>query len=161
MKRKTSKTFSPPGRTVLNIVQKYFPDVLEVNDATEDIHIAVTEKDDKKAFKMDHTGCAMAIAMKREMNLDGVIMSISTAYTIKGAVATRYSVPSRTGREIVSFDRGGHFDPGVYYLKPPIHRIGEDHGEREDDHDPPAVRRTLPHILTANIRTVLGGRDNG
>lgn len=157
-KNSTKSHVQMTGRNALAIVNKYFSEVTTVNDSDESIHIIVTAADDRKATKMDHTGCAMAVALKREMKVDGVIMSISTAYLVKGTTATRYYVPRRTQREIVAFDRGGHFEPGTYYLTNPTRKLGEHQGGKTGpDNDDPAYKRGTPHIFTANIRSVLGG----
>src|SRR6267143_179111 len=100
----------------LSIVNKFFPKVTKVRDATSNIEIEVTKTDQNIAKKMKHDECAMAVACKRKMHLDGVIMAISTAYLIKDNVATRYKVPISVGREITSFDRGAPFAVGTYKL---------------------------------------------
>ncbi|CAM5998729.1 unnamed protein product [Sphagnum balticum] len=103
--------------TALSIVQQAFPNVNKVVDATEDSVIEVTRRDTSSATVRNHKACAMAVACKRKLKLDGVIMSISTAYLIKGDTATRYLVPTAVGREITAFDRNAAFEPGEYRLK--------------------------------------------
>ena len=103
--------------SALDIVQKVFPNVTSVVDATKDNKIEVTKKDTTSATVRNHKACAMAVACKRKLELDGVIMSISTAYLIKGNKATRYKVPQAVSREIVAFDRDATFEPGEYHLK--------------------------------------------
>jgi hypothetical protein len=145
------------GANALKIVRKYFPNVNHVDDADEVLMIDVTESDDKKAAKMDHTGCAMAVAMKREMHLDGVIMAVTTAYIVKGDRAIRYRVPPRVSREIVSFDRGGHFAPGPYKLDPPDpwHRLGT---TSTRSYGPKTGVRPRAHLLTQGVRSALGAK---
>src|ERR1700688_3313049 len=89
----------------LAIVRKYFPKVKEVEDASEPITVEVTNKDNQSAAVRNHESCAMAVSCKRKMKADGVIVSIGTAYVIKGETAYRYRVPPAIQREIVSFDR--------------------------------------------------------
>jgi hypothetical protein len=103
--------------SALSIVQKAFPHVNHVVDAKEDSVIEVTKRDTSSATVRNHKACAMAVACKRKMKLDGVIMSISTAYLIKDDVATRYLVPASVSREITAFDRNAAFEPGEYRLK--------------------------------------------
>jgi len=105
--------------TALSIVQQAFPNVNKVVDAKEDSVVEVTRRDTTSATVRNHKACAMAVACKRKMKLDGVIMSISTAYLVKDDVATRYLVPSSVSREIVAFDRNAAFEPGDYRLKAP------------------------------------------
>lgn len=103
--------------SALTIVQKVFPNVTRVVDATKDSKIEVTKRDTTSATVRNHKACAMAVACKRKLDLDGVIMSVSTAYLIKGDKATRYHVPPSVSREIVAFDRDAVFEPGDYNLK--------------------------------------------
>lgn len=103
--------------SALSIVQQAFPHVNRVLDAKEDSFIEVTKRDTKSATVRNHKACAMAVACKRKLKLDGVIMPISTAYLIKDDIATRYLVPASVSREIVAFDRNAIFEPGEYRLK--------------------------------------------
>lgn len=114
----------------LKMVRKFFPEVETVKDATKGVIVEVTPHDVKNSERRKHKVCAMAVACKRMMNLDGVIMGISMAYTIKGKVATRHEVSPSLGREITSFDRSGDFLPGSYSLSPvvPTNRLGSKGG---------------------------------
>lgn len=103
--------------SALSIVQAAFPHVIKVVDAKKDSVIEVTKNDTRSATVRNHKACAMAVACKRKLQLDGVIMSISTAYLIKGGKATRYLVPHAVAREITAFDRNAVFEPGEYRLK--------------------------------------------
>lgn len=143
----------------LSIVQRYFPKVKEVADATEKIEIEVTDRDSKSAAVRNHEACAMAVACKRKMKADGVIVSIGTAYVIKGDVAYRYRVPPSVQREIVSFDREAGFASGEYELVPtiPSKRLGEPQPK-----GPGKVTGT-PHRFvhqTSGIRAVLGSKES-
>jgi len=102
--------------TALRVVQKFFPQVTTIEDAAECVEIEVTKQDDKIAKKKDHKTCAMAVACKRKLGLDGVLISINTAYLVKGTKARRYHLPQSVAREVVSFDRGAGFAPGQYQL---------------------------------------------
>jgi hypothetical protein len=139
----------------LGVVRKYFPEVNRVVDAKAGLKIEVTKHDDTVATKKAHKGCAMAVACKRKLNLDGVIISVKTAYMIKGRKAIRFSVPEHVSREVVSFDRGGHFEAGDYKLNKPASPLGRGHahgGLSSGGHTKSKAR----HLLTKNIRTVLG-----
>lgn len=103
--------------SALTNVQSVFPGVTKVVDAKKDSIFEVTKADTKAASVRNHTACAMAVACKRKLELDGVIMSVNTAYLIKGTTATRYKVPESVSREITSFDRNAAFEPGEYKLK--------------------------------------------
>jgi len=101
------------------IVNQFFPKVTKINDADEALEIQVNKRDCNSARVRDHGECALAVAAKRIAHMDGAIVSISTAYLIKGDTATRYHLPASASREIVSFDRDAGFDAGTYVLNAP------------------------------------------
>jgi hypothetical protein len=112
------------GKSALGIVRKYHPQVNRVVDAKKPITIEVTAKDCRSGKSGKASSCAMARAFEREY--DGAIVSLSTAYIIKGDKATRYQVPQSVSREIVSFDRSHKFEPGEYALNAPSHyKLGQ------------------------------------
>ena len=143
------------GSHALAAVRKYFPKVDKVNDADKGITVEVTAKDVKASARKDHEECAMAIAARRSEHADGVIISSSTAYVIKGNVATRYDVPESVAREVVSFDRGAAFEVGSYTLRKmrPGRRL--DANRAGGGPTGPHTSKRKVHITT-NIRTVLG-----
>lgn len=154
MKTKKNKT----GSHSLAVVRKFFPNVTSVRDADDSIDVTVTANDDKVSRKKEHDGCAMAVACKRELKLDGVIVARKSAYTIKNNVATRYELPESVSREVVSFDRGAGFAPGDYSMRPPSEsrRLGRQTGgggSRTGTGKP--IKRKHS---TANIRAVLGSK---
>jgi hypothetical protein len=157
---KHSKHQQPRKSPALTNVQKFFPKVTRVTDATKPLEIVVTAQDDKVSRKLDHAGCAMAVACKREFKLDGAIVSRCVAYLVKGDEAVRYDVPERATREVISFDRGGGFNPGEYTLQKPEYGLGERHsgdmGEGVKSHSGNLHKRF--HRYTANVRTPLGSK---
>lgn len=147
------------GRSALRNVQKLFPNVNRVVDANRPVRIEVEPADLDTATVRSHQSCAMAVACKRKMALDGVIMARKTAYLIRGRKATRYQVPEAVSREIVSFDRGAGFEPGTYQLVPfsPGQRLG---AERNTPRGPHATTTTVRfHHVTGNVRAWLGGTE--
>lgn len=103
------------GKTALDVVRKYHPAVTKVVDAKKAATIRVTTEDCATGNSKAPNSCALAKAACREY--DGAIISLSTAYLIKGRTAVRYHVPQSISREIVSFDRSNRFEPGEYALK--------------------------------------------
>jgi hypothetical protein len=97
-------------------VQKFFPDVERVSDATKPIKVIVNRDDNDKAEEQKPESCAMARACRRHLKIDGAIIRLRFAYLIKGSHATRYEVPFTVRAEIVSFDRHKDFRPGEYML---------------------------------------------
>lgn len=112
------------GSMALRIVQRYHPKVTSVTDAKRPTAIEITAEDCAAGKMRGPSECAMARAFSR--HYDGAIISLSTAYLIKGTKATRYLVPDTVSREIVSFDRAHDFRPGIYHLAAiePARRIG-------------------------------------
>jgi hypothetical protein len=145
--------------SALNTVQKFFPGVKKVVDADKPADIEVTISDATTKGIKNHEACAMAVACKRKYNLDGVIISRSTAYLVKGNQARRFKLPPATAKEVVSFDRGGGFAPGVYRLS----AVGDwaKLGRKQGSDKPRTgngIKERFRH-LTTDIRTVLGGAD--
>lgn len=140
------------ARTALGMVKKIFPDVEKVKDAKRKVEITLRPQDNRYAIPQRADRCAMARACKRELGLDGALVSTAVAYLVKGKQATRYAVPERVSREIVSFDRNHEFAPGTYRLIPPEtgQGIGRGHVKRTPR---PAKRRvTAKRLSTFGIR---------
>jgi hypothetical protein len=144
--------------SALNIVRKFFPKVKTVVDAKKATAIEVTPKDAASRAVKDHNHCAMAVACKRKFHLDGVIISRSTAYLIKGTKARRFLLPISVSREVVSFDRGSGFATGLYHLAPSSRakQLGIRHGGIEEGKKSSKHIRRFRH-LTVKVRSVLGG----
>jgi|SRR5580692_5256658 hypothetical protein len=141
----------------LIIVKRYFPQVEKVEDGESPLNIEVTANDSNSAAVRSHASCAMAVASKRKTKADGVIISLSVAYVIKGKKAIRYRVPNSVQREIVSFDREAGFAPGDYTLKtfPQSLRLGS--------HKPKGPHkvagRKIKFHYTTGIRTDLNSSE--
>jgi hypothetical protein len=146
------------GGNSLRMVRSYFPKVERVDDATKPAIVEVTKTDVANAERKNHRICALALACKRSFNADGIIIGLTTAWVIKGKIATRYHLGDSISREITSFDRGAAYDVGLYNLVPisPCARLG-------------TVRSTNPNRsgkntgglkkfrhYTRNVRTTLG-----
>ncbi len=145
----------------IQVVRRFFPNVTSVVDANRAQRIEVTKADATSKAVKDHNACAMAVACKRALKLDGVIISRSIAYFVKGKQARRFQLPDSISREVVSFDRGGGFMPGKYGLSavPKANRLGARPPREESAH---VVRDGRPkkfRHLTTNVRSVLGGQE--
>lgn len=103
------------GKTLIRRIQKQFPQVTKVKDATSPVRVSVTKKDND-ATKKNPNDCALARACRRSLQADGAIINISTSYLIKDDTAIRYKTSVAVAREITSFDRGGGFEEGKDYL---------------------------------------------
>ncbi len=143
------------SNNALAVVRKFFPKVAKVKDAKESISVEVTKQDQNAAKRLKHSECAMAVACRRSLKLDGVIIAMGTTYTIKDNVATRYLTTESVKREITSFDRSGLFAPGSYMLhKPhPSKELGNDH--RPDKSNKRSGKRNAPMHFTQDVRVSL------
>lgn len=148
------------GRNALKIVQGFFPQVTSVHDSQKNIAIEVTEHDAQHSEVRKHRTCAMAVACKRKLKVDGVIISVDRAYLIKGSKAMRFSLPESVSREVVSFDRKGGFAPGTYKLQaiPAGKRLGHHTGGTNPHHRGNGRPHKSIHI-TEGVRTHLGSKD--
>lgn len=134
-----------------------FPRVREVVDATRGVRVSVKPRDTIEGRKNQPTECAMAKAMRRDFDADGIIIGLSYSYLIKGEKATRFKTPASVAREITSFDRHHDFAPGEYGLSAisPSQRLGLDKSEERKRR---ASRVTHPsrlvHKETVRVRTL-------
>lgn len=136
-------------------LKKFFPNVTKIKDATKSISVEVLPKDIDYKAKKKHGECAIAQACKRSMSLDGAVIAPSRAFLVKGDTVTRYELSAQAIRELVSFDRGGSFEPGNYRM----HKIakrrrfgnrGGGWGRKTGE------RRTKRHVVS-NIRASFTG----
>ncbi len=123
----------------LAIVQKFCPQVTKIISGRKHVYVEV-KQEDGRGHKREHTECAMAAACKRELKLDTAIFARSTAYLVKGKVATRYTIGGAAREEIVAFDRSGIFTPGLYKLYP---------SKQSTNPDPNRSREKTGHVVRA------------
>lgn len=147
--------------TALSVVRSFFPKVQKVVDASHPLRIEVTDKDASSKGNKKHDSCAMAVACKRKFHLDGVIISRSMAYLVKGNKARRFQLPQSVAREIVSFDRGAGFEPGEYRLNP-VQESAKLLGKRWGGNGKPTKHRNRNapkrfHHRTGGVRSSLSG----
>jgi hypothetical protein len=118
-------------------------------------------RDVDSANRKDHKTCAMAVACKRKLGLDGVLISVKTAYLVRGKVAQRYLLPESVSREVVSFDRGAGFAPGKYKLSkmPKSLRLGAARPRRKLGRGKTGGKDKEFIHHTAGIRVVLGSKQ--
>lgn len=139
-------------RTALpNSVRRLFPEVTVCRDASKAVFITVNRRDCKAGKRLRQSECALAVATKRELHVDGVIIGMASSYIIKGNEAVRFDTPERVRREIVSFDRHQDFAPGDYMLVPksPAQRLGSHSGTQSGSRS----KSTRVVHRTARVRT--------
>jgi len=135
----------------LSRIKKYFPNVTTVSDEIKKgIVIHVEERDCQNSKKGNFDECALALAVKRELKVDGALIGTAYSYLIKGTHAVRYKTPETVTREIVSFDRHKDFSEGTYFLMRvnPSNRLGYSKSSRAK---PRTEKRPVIH-RTARIR---------
>ncbi|MDA4119962.1 MAG: hypothetical protein OK436_05190 [Thaumarchaeota archaeon] len=145
--------------SAISVVRKFFPEVKFIEDAGRNAMIEVTKADEASAKRKSHKTCAMAVACKRKFSLDGVVISVNTAYLVKGDTAKRYVLPQSVSREVVSFDRDGGFAPGEYQLSkvPEARKLGKH--DTGNGHGPNGhVKERVFRHHTEGIRTSLGSK---
>lgn len=123
---------------------------MRVRDAKRTMRLVITADDVAKSDKKDPTHCAAACALLRQ-HLDEVRVHLSRIYTRKGKVWTRYITPRSMRQEIISFDRGGTFEPGVYILNKPQPTKSLGKGTGSGKRGKKKSKRLEAHITT-NVR---------
>lgn len=95
-------------------------DGLPVIDAKRPITITVNANDIARADKKEPADCAVARACRRELHAKEVRVHLGRVYVRTTPDKwTRYMTPKSMRAEIISFDRGGTFEPGEFHLSPP------------------------------------------
>jgi len=94
-------------------------DGFPVVDAKASLKLEVTRADCNAATRKNPGCCAVAKACGRELKIRGVRVHLSRLYLLAGKAWTRYIVHSSLRQEIIAFDRGGKFQPGVYTFQAP------------------------------------------
>lgn len=138
----------------LSVVNKYYPHVTTVIEAPQPLRVEVVAGDGLGG-RGKHEFCALAQACKRLPHVDYALISRSVAYLISSNTAFRYLIGPAIQRELISFDRGAGFTPGVYELKavPRYKQLGyEPHARSGKKHK--NSKKKFRHI-TVNVRPVL------
>lgn len=85
-------------------------------DAKKPLVIQVLPADVRKAKIKNSKCCAFACAAKREFKATGAYFFRTTAWIEFEDKIVRYNLPPSVQKEIVSFDRTGTMEPGLYHL---------------------------------------------
>jgi len=129
-------------------------DGLPVTDAKRSLELHITARDCSGGDPKRPETCAAAKAIRREHGAIDVKVHLSRVYVRQNRGNwMRYLTPPALQREIVSFDRDGKFEPGVYELKPisPSNRLGK----RQGGKDAPGYkkRRKVKGVKSAQMVT--------
>lgn len=91
----------------------------KIKDAKKEIALTITNRDCRLGNSKEPSTCAAARALCRQEHVAEALVHLSRTYLKRGEVRFRYETPPALRSEIVSFDRGGGFEPGEYRLIPP------------------------------------------
>jgi hypothetical protein len=95
-------------------------DGLPVIDAKKPFKLEVSPSDVKTASKKLPNACAVAKACQRELHAEEVRVHLSRVYVrLNTKHWLRYVTPKSMRTEIIAFDRGGKFVPGVFHMAAP------------------------------------------
>lgn len=130
-----------------------------VFDAKKPLILKVNANDVAKADPKEPADCAVARACRREMHAKEVRVHLGRVYVrMNEGNWTRYLTPKAMRQEIITFDRGGSFEPGEFTLSPPMSRAatGKQQGTsrrkyKNGSSNPNRKKRPAPHIVT-NVR---------
>ena len=129
-------------------------DGLPVEDAKHPITITV-KRCDMKADPKEPKTCVLAHAITRTLSPKSVRVHLSRVYiNTSGKKWVRYLTPNDARQEIVSFDRGGAFEPGKFTFIPP-HKSKRVTGKRQGGKKPGAAYKKTArrrYHLTVNVR---------
>ena len=106
-----------------------------VIDSTETIQIEITEQDTQFASRKDHGNCAVARACMKQEGTDALVHISRVFLKMKHRnIWVRYIVKNDLRTEIVAFDRGGKFEPGIFklYRVQPTKKLGKRNGTHTD-----------------------------
>lgn len=98
----------------------------KVVDATRPLEIRITADDVRRGALKNATACAAARALCREGFTEARVHAARTYVRRRNGTWLRYFTGDALRSEVVAFDRGGAFEPGLYRLSPiqPAERIG-------------------------------------
>jgi hypothetical protein len=90
-----------------------------VVDATKPVTIKITPKDVADGANKNPSECAAAKAAKHSVpDCINARVHVGRVYIEQSSKWVRYNTSEALRTEIVSFDRGGSFQPGAYTLRP-------------------------------------------
>jgi hypothetical protein len=129
---------------------------LKVVDPKSKVTLHITKADITKGNTKDPAACAAARCIMREIpECVEARVHLGRTYIKTKEKWLRYQTPESLRSEIIAFDRGGVFEPGVYELRPmsPSNRLGKQQGLAESQTKPHKFRagnpkRKSPHTIT-------------
>lgn len=127
-----------------------------VFNAKRPITLTINKNDVAKANPKEPMDCAVARACRRELHAKEVKVHLGRVYIRQNEGNwLRYLTPKAMRQEIITFDRGGAFEPGTFQLAAP--QPSKQTGKRQSKSNKRAApgstkKRMAPHVVT-NVRT--------
>src|SRR5262245_8859589 len=91
-----------------------------VGNAMTPVRFTVTEQDIREGKPLNPNACAIALACVRQIKgVTAAKAHLGCIYLMRSGKWIRYRTSHQLAREVVAFDRGGKFWPGIYELIPP------------------------------------------
>lgn len=123
---------------------------MPVVDATRPLTLHITPRDIEISIKREPTSCAAAAACLRQFDIVAARVHLTRTLLQINGRWVRYITPRTLRQEIITFDRGGVFEPGDFTLKPAPVREDRPTGTRAVT----GKKRHLTHAV-ANVRPTL------
>lgn len=117
-----------------------------IRDAKSDLEVEISTSDVRKAGVKDPSSCAMAQAICRDHEYREARVHLSVTYARKAGQKEwlRFMTPCHLRTEIIAFDRGGKFQPGIFVLRKPTKVSGKQQGSATNQTAPKHMRRRGP-----------------
>ena len=132
---------------------------LPIVDAKKRIKIAITKRDCKLGKTKDPGACAAARAILRQTHCKQARVHLSRTYVQMGKKWVRYHTPHSIRSEVISFDRGAKFSPGVYTLSPmsPTNKLGS-YTHKSKHKNKRTGKKRAPYHTVHGVRTFCANR---
>lgn len=93
-------------------------DGLIIEDASKPFEVNITKRDIRDGVEKTPLTCPIAWAICRETGSDMVRVHLSRTYVKRGRRYIRYETPRALRDELIDFDKGKGFEPGVHTFRP-------------------------------------------
>lgn len=129
---------------------------IPVKDADQELTIHITGRDVRFGNTKDPGACAAARCLMRQPHVEAARVHLSKTYVKINGKWMRYNTPPNLRTEIVAFDRGGTFQPGMYTLKvihpSEIKRRGKAHGKSTPNDERGGGSKRKRHYMVSGVR---------
>lgn len=131
---------------------------LPVRDLTKPLKLVISEDDCRRGNRKDQSSCAAALAAcklpkvtEARIHIGRIFLNVANKYWLRG------KTPGALRTEIVSFDRGGKFEPGEYTIRP-LAPSDRPNGQRQGSY--PVKKRKGPKRHLKILKSIRGSAHN-